>query len=69
MNKKTIRIHGVTIAKNGASIRAYGYGRSKYIINEKEVFIEYVDYFVEDLIGIIKKQNLSDEIIKKLSEK
>lgn len=63
-NKKLIRIYGVTLAEKGT--RPYGHGLDAVVIEGKEVLIEYVDYYIEDLISLIKGQKKSKEFIKKL---
>ena len=66
-----IRIYGVTLANADARTRPCGHGRTKLdeIIPdvEKGVWVEYVDYFIEDLVALIKNQKLEKEVIKKLS--
>jgi len=59
---KIIRIYGVTLAKEGGRTRSYGHGRTKI----DDVFVDYVDYFIDDLISLIKQQNLENKIIRNL---
>lgn len=70
MNKnksEIIRIYGVTLASKDSRTRAYGHGRTK-IDDVLDVFVEYVDYFIDDLIILIKQQNLDKKIINKLKK-
>ena len=67
-NKKIIRIYGVTLSSDGG-IRPYGHGMEQINLEGKEVFIEYVDYLIEDLVNLIKNQNKEKEIIKKLNKR
>lgn len=67
-----IRIYGVTLASIDARTRPYGHGRTKLDeiipdVVEKDVWVEYVDYFIEDLIALIKNQKLEKEFAKKMS--
>ena len=54
-----IRIYGVTLAEKQGRIRPYGHGMEKF----EEHLIQYVDYFIEDLIALIKNQGLKEKII------
>ena len=58
---KIIRIYGVTLADSNARTRPYGHGMDKI----DGVSVQYVDYFIDDLISSIKNQKLQ-KIIKKL---
>ncbi len=63
---KLIRIYGVTLAEKGT--REYGHGMDKIKIDDKEVFVEYVDYFIDDLISLIKQQDLEKKFLKALKQ-
>ena len=63
-NKEIIRIYGVTLADKGT--RPYGHGMDEIEIDGKMVMIEYVDYFIDDLVALIKKYGLEKKIIKRL---
>lgn len=68
-NKGLIKIYGVTIADEKCRTRAYGHGATKIDIDGKEIYVQYVDYFIDDLIDLIKQQNLEKEIIKRIEVK
>jgi len=53
-NRKIMRIYGVTLAEK--QTRPYGHGLDKLKIDGEEVLVQYVDYFIEDLIALIKNQ-------------
>lgn len=61
---KLIRIYGVTLAEKGT--RPYGHGTDKIKVDNKEVFVDYVDYFIDDLVALIKQQDLTKKIGEKL---
>ena len=63
-NSKLIRIYGVTLASVDNRVRPYGHGAIT-MDNER---IEYVDYFIEDLVKLIKNQGLEKRIIDKLTK-
>ena len=68
-NKKLIKIYGVTLANKECRTRAYGHGSEKIEIDSGEIFVDYVDYFIDDLVVLIKNQELEKQFIAKLSEK
>lgn len=59
-----IRIYGVTLGED--VIRSYGHGRTKIKIQGKEFWVQYVDYFISDLISLIKQQGLEKKFKKGL---
>ena len=63
---KLIKIYGVTLAEKGT--REYGHGMDKIKIDGEEVFVEYVDYFIDDLISLIKQQDLEEKFLKALKQ-
>ena len=63
-----VRIYGVTLADEKYRVRPYGHGVDKILIEGKEVMIEYVDYFIDDLVNLMKNQKLDKIIIKKLEK-
>ena len=63
-NRKLVKIYGVTLAEK--SVRPYGHGVDDIEIDGKIVKIGYVDYFIDDLVALIKNQKLEKVIIKKL---
>ena len=63
---KLIRIYGVTLAGKKYRTKPYGHGAESLNIKGKEVPVEYVDYFIDDLIVLIKHQNLTKKIGEKL---
>ena len=67
-SSKLIRIYGVTLAEKEYRVRPYGHGIDKIEIEGKQVMVSYVDYFIEDLIYLIKKNNIAEKIIKELKE-
>jgi len=69
MNKdknKLIRIYGVTLPESKFVVRPYGHGLTDFEIDGEKLRVTYVDYFIEDLIDLIKKEKLEKEFIKKL---
>ena len=65
-SEKLIRIYGVEIPLDpDHGVRPYGNGTAE--IEGKR--ISYVDYFINDLVGLILNQGLTDIIIKKLNVK
>lgn len=64
-NSKLIRIYGITLAKSGYRLKSYGHG-AEIVAGE---WYEYVDYFIDDLIAFIKKQDLDKVFIKRLTKK
>ena len=67
-NTKIIKIYGITLARPEGRARAYGHGRTKLEIDGEDTWIEYVDYYIDDLIILIKNQGLEKVFIKKLSD-
>ena len=70
-NSKIIRIYGVTLAESGGRTRPYGHGRTKFKSEDNkgiEMFVDYVDYYIDDLIALIKKEKLEKVFLKKLGE-
>ncbi len=65
-NTKIIKIYGVTMPRFENEIRPYGHGRMK--VPGTDEWFEYVDYFIDDLVALIKKQGLEKEIIEKLTK-
>ena len=65
-NKKLIKIWGVTLPESKFMVRSYGYGIDDVEIEGKEHRISYVDYYIDDLVALIKKQELEKVFIKKL---
>lgn len=61
-----IRIYGITIGEGCP--RPYGHGREKFDFGKGEVWVDYADYFISDLVALIDKQNLKDKFIKDLKE-
>jgi len=67
-NSKVLRIFGVAYPDSKFAVKPYGNGITDIEIDSKKFRVSYVDYFIEDLISLIKKQNLSKKFIKKLEE-
>lgn len=65
---KLIKIYGVTLANEKYRVRPYGHGMDKIKIDNEEVFVEYVAYYIDDLISLIKKQDLGKKFLKGLEE-
>jgi len=61
---KIIKIYGVTLPLSKGVVRSYGFGLTK--INEE--WVAYVDYFIDDLVSLIKQQGLEKQIIDKLTK-
>jgi len=64
-----IRIYGVTLADINGRIRAYGHGRTKFKSDDNkgiDIFVDYVDYFIEDLISLIKQQGKEKKFLEGL---
>lgn len=67
-NKKIIRIWGVTLPESKFMVRSYGYGIDDVEIDGKKHRISYVQYSIDDLIALIKNQELEKVFIKKLTK-
>ena len=65
-NSKLIRIFGVTLADTKFIVRPYGHGLNDFEVDNKKVRVQYVDYFIEDLVALIKQQGLQKKFIKEL---
>ena len=64
-----IRIYGITLPESKFRVKPYGHGMTKIVIDAKEVYTSYVDYFINDLIALIKQQNLEKNFLKELGGK
>ena len=66
---KLIRIYGVTLPESKFRVKPYGHGMTELEIDGDKIFVEYVDYFIDDLISLIKKQDLEKKFLEGLKEK
>lgn len=63
---KLIRIYGVTLPESKFSVKPYGNGIAEIDIEGKKCMVSYVDYFIDDLLSLIKKENLEKVFLKEL---
>ena len=63
---KIIRIYGVTLPESKFRVRPYGHGTSDIEVEGEILRVSYVDYFIEDIIDLIKQQEKVKEFLKGL---
>lgn len=64
-NSKLIRIYGVTLPDPKYRVRPHGHGTEKI----DDEWFSYVDYYIDDLVGLIKNQELEKRIMSKFNGK
>lgn len=65
-NNKLIRIFGVASPESKFAVKPYGNGVTDIEIDGERFRVSYVDYFISDLIPLIKKQNISEKFLEML---
>lgn len=65
---KFVKIFGVTVPSDPTHrTGGYGHGTTR-VKDEKDVFVDYVDYSVDHLIACIKKERKEKIFIEKLTQ-